>query len=188
MPESRKRRLRAALARGSLVRVTVTVLGILIAYYSMPFRVTGGRLALDVLLTMAGVVAMAWAITTQVRRQSDQRGTEPASLAVVVSLVIGLFAAGYYLIEQSQPGQFQGLATRTDSLYFTLTTLTTVGYGDVHASGQVARALVIVQQVFDVVFVAALISTYAGPLRPAARPRVLNDGTPSTRDSKEPFE
>ena len=43
------------------------------------------------------------------------------------------------------------LQTKTDALYFAVTTLTTVGFGDVHAQGQVARGLIIVQMVFNVV-------------------------------------
>jgi voltage-gated potassium channel len=56
------------------------------------------------------------------------------------------------------------LHTRTDALYFTLSTLTTIGFGDVHAVGQVARVLVIVQMIFDVVFVAAVAATLRGHL------------------------
>lgn len=55
-----------------------------------------------------------------------------------------------------QRRQFVGLATKTDALYyFALTTLTMVGFGDVHAAGQLARALVIVQLLFNVVVLAS---------------------------------
>jgi Ion channel len=47
-------------------------------------------------------------------------------------------------------GEFEGLATRIDALYFALTTLFTVGYGDIHPVGQLARALVSVQMVLNV--------------------------------------
>ena len=38
--------------------------------------------------------------------------------------------------------------------------MTTVGYGDIHAEGQLARALVCVLLVFNVVVVASLIRLY----------------------------
>lgn len=57
------------------------------------------------------------------------------------------------------------LETRTDSLYFTLQVLTTVGLGDVHAVGQTARAMVTVQMAFDLVFVAAGGSLLASVVR-----------------------
>ena len=47
--------------------------------------------------------------------------------------------------------EFVSLETKTDALYFALTTLATVGFGDVHAEGQIARTLVIIQMVFNVV-------------------------------------
>jgi len=59
-----------------------------------------------------------------------------------------------YLTAVSGPGQFVGLETKTDALYFALATLTTVGYGDVHAAGQVARGVVAVQLVFNVAVIA----------------------------------
>jgi hypothetical protein len=58
------------------------------------------------------------------------------------------------------PRQMAGLSTRTDALYFTLSTMTTIGYGDVHAEGQVARALVCGLIVFNVVVVASLLRAH----------------------------
>ena len=78
-----------------------------------------------------------------------------------------MFALGYFLLELARPEQIVGLTTRTDALYFTLSTLTTVGFGDVYADGQIARALVSVQMVFDVVFVAAGVALLTGRLRGA---------------------
>ena len=63
-------------------------------------------------------------------------------LALVVFVVVPLFALGYYALEQGDAGQFAEMATKTDALYFTMSTLGTVGFGDVHATGQLARVLV----------------------------------------------
>jgi hypothetical protein len=76
-----------------------------------------------------------------------------------------VFALGYYVLALSTPGQVDGLETRTDALYFTLSTVATVGYGDVHAVGQLARGLVIVQIVFNAVFVAALVTALRSRVR-----------------------
>ena len=54
-----------------------------------------------------------------------------------------------------------GLDTRTDALYFTVVTLGTVGYGDVHPVGQAARLIATTQIAFDLVFVAALLSVFS---------------------------
>ncbi len=49
-----------------------------------------------------------------------------------------------------------------------MTTLLTIGYGDIHAAGQAARALVLVQMVFNVAILATA-STTLTPPHPAAR-------------------
>ena len=64
-----------------------------------------------------------------------------------------------------------GLETRLDGLYFALTTLATVGYGDVHAQGQFARAVVSFQLLFNVVVVTTAASVLVGELRTRAASR-----------------
>ena len=77
-------------------------------------------------------------------------------------LVLLIMAASltFFLLNQARPEEFVGLQTKTDALYFTLATMSTVGYGDVHAEGQVARALVCILIVFNVVVVASLARIY----------------------------
>ena len=78
---------------------------------------------------------------------------------------------GADVIKVERPGA--GDVTRTqlrdipdaDALYFTMTTLLTIGYGDIHATGQFARALVLVQMVFNVVILATGASTIGHQLR-----------------------
>jgi hypothetical protein len=74
-----------------------------------------------------------------------------------------------------------GISTRTDALYFTVATLTTVGYGDVHAQGQIARSLVTLQLLFDVVFVGAAVSTLLRSLRLRAGTQWKEDVHDATR-------
>ena len=152
---ARRRRRRAWL------RHVLGVVGLLVVFYAVP--VTGlalsGRTVVSILLTLLGVACLGWAITGQVRRQLvTGSGANMQSLVMLLELVAVVFALGYYVLALSTPGQVAGLETRTDALYFTLSTVATVGYGDVHAVGQLARSLVIVQIVFDAVFVAALVA------------------------------
>lgn len=69
------------------------------------------------------------------------------------------------------PGQFIDLHTKTDALYFTISTTATVGFGDVHAQGQLARAAVTVQIVFNLVFLGAALGMISGFLREKAQSR-----------------
>jgi voltage-gated potassium channel len=81
------------------------------------------------------------------------------------------FALVDYVIAVSRSDQFVGLRTKTDGLYFALSTLTTVGYGDIHAAGQVARAVVMAQLVFNVVVIATVASVLSRQIGARARER-----------------
>ena len=60
-----------------------------------------------------------------------------------------------------------------DSVYFALTVLSTVGFGDVHAVGQTARVMVSAQIVFNLL----VISLAVGAVREVARPRPSGPGS-----------
>jgi voltage-gated potassium channel len=144
----------------------VGVAAVLLVYYAWPVRQEGRGLVLGVLLTIVGVGLIGWAIAVQVRRHVV--GGEPVGLPALVTLlgaVLVVFASGYYRLEISDPGQMDGLETKTDSLYFTMQLLTTVGLGDVSAQGQPARTLALVQMAFDLVFVAAGGSLLVGSVK-----------------------
>jgi voltage-gated potassium channel len=88
-----------------------------------------------------------------------------------VYVVVVFFAALYVVLED----QMSGLDTRLDGLYFAVTTLSTVGYGDITATGQGARAVVIVQMLFDLIIVTSAISIVISALRgPDADPQAGN--------------
>ena len=60
-------------------------------------------------------------------------------------------------LARADPEAFVDLRSRTDALYFTIATLGTVGFGDVHAVSTAARALVTIQMVFDLTYLAVII-------------------------------
>ncbi|SEE64275.1 potassium channel family protein [Jiangella alba] len=108
---------------------------------------------------VAGVAGLIWLTLHEVRRFAAHLGQTRArvsGLLAVLYVVVVFFALAYYLMERNDPAQFDGLSTRTDSLYFAVVTLGTVGYGDVHAVGQPARIAAMVQIVFDLVVIGAL--------------------------------
>ena len=93
-------------------------------------------------------------VVTTNRALTDRSGRYRHPGAGIVLLSWGAilaFAASYWALATRQ-GQFVGLQTRLDALYFTGVTMATVGYGDIHPSGQVARGVVLVQLVYTLVF------------------------------------
>ncbi|MFQ1002824.1 potassium channel family protein [Modestobacter sp. SSW1-42] len=116
--------------------------------------------------------AGVWFIAREVVREARVAGGgAPAERVqvdrLVLALVLGVlvFALADFVVATSGDGQFVGLQTRTDALYFSLATLCTVGFGDVHAAGQLARALVSLQMVFDVAVLASAIQVIGRGLR-----------------------
>jgi voltage-gated potassium channel len=95
----------------------------------------------------------------------DRTGVHPGFLIpLLVCLTVLVFSAAYYNLAE-EPGQFHGLRTRLDALYFTVATLATVGYGDIHPQGQTARLLALVQIVYNLVFLTAAATALSSRFR-----------------------
>jgi hypothetical protein len=73
-------------------------------------------------------------------------------LTALYLLVLG-FATLYALTATVAPDQFTGIQNRSDALYFSVTTTSTVGFGDIHASGTPARLMVTVQMLFNLIYI-----------------------------------
>jgi voltage-gated potassium channel len=135
--------------------------GLLVAYYAFPLKWRADSVVADGLSLLVTVGALALVGAVMVKELgSVRRGLPGRSVRVLAMLLILLVMAAsltFFLLDQIRPDEVVGLDTRTDALYFTLSTMTTVGYGDVHAEGQIARALVCVMIVFNVVVVASLV-------------------------------
>ena len=92
------------------------------------------------------------------------------ALATTAPLFLLLFAAIYYQMAHSQSGSFSSHPlTRTDSLYFTVTVFTTVGFGDITATSQVARQVVTVQMVLDLLVLGLGIRAFISAVQYARR-------------------
>lgn len=161
---SRSRTLRPA------VRSLATLVGVLVVYFALPVGRQSSVLVavLSVLGLLTGIAVLAVLIVGQVRRvlRADaDDSVRVQTLLVLLYVAVAMFALGYFILERSAGDQFSGLETKVDALYFTMTTLATVGFGDVHATGQVARALVTLQIVFNLVFVGTLVSMLTSQIR-----------------------
>jgi len=169
-------------ARSRIRRGVLAVVGVVVAYYAIPVgeAPSSWGIVFAAVGLLAGLSALVWVAVRQVRALAHYQAGDPGVrldvLMLVVVVVVPLFALGYYAIEQGDSSQFAELETKTDSLYFSLSTLATVGFGDVHATGQLARALVSVQIVFDLVFVATLVSVLTTQLRARAAARRVGPG------------
>jgi hypothetical protein len=139
------RRVRRRLALVCLLRAALTSTLLVVLYYQLPLDRQGNRIGAGLivgLLLFTGVVGVqVWRIT---RAQYPLlRAVE--ALATAVPLFLILFAGSYYMMGQAQVGSFTETLDRTDSLYYTITVFSTVGFGDITPKTQPARVLTMVQ-------------------------------------------
>ncbi|MEV4513498.1 potassium channel family protein [Dactylosporangium sp. NPDC049525] len=154
-------------------RAAVTFVAAGCVYYLIPLRLV--RAAEDWAQVGAALVAFAVlvaAFSRQLGRHLHGDGRADVRLETLLNLLIVAvlaFSLGYLLLADHD-GQFVGLDTRTDALYFTLSTLATVGFGDVHAVGQAARVAVSGQILFNLVYVGAAVAVFGSAIQRRLRP------------------
>ena len=167
-------------ARGLRVASTLVVVANL--YFVVPVREdpAGGMVlrATASALLLAGLDAV---VVVEVRNAVVDHDETVDGLIVALALVWAVFALAFYVLHLHRPGELAGLETRVDALYFTVSTMLTVGYGDVHATGQLARGLVLVQMVFDVAFVATAGAVLNARVRSRAERRAAERGPSRVR-------
>jgi hypothetical protein len=72
-------------------------------------------------------------------------------------LLLAIFASIYSLISLQDPKAFTEVLTPFSSMYFSLTILATVGFGDIAPSTVPARSVAMAQMVLDLVFIGVLV-------------------------------
>ncbi|MGZ8751957.1 MAG: potassium channel family protein [Acidimicrobiia bacterium] len=167
-------RVRHVFIQGALV---VAVLGLIasVATTGTTINADGAVAVLDLLLVGAAPVAIASSI---IKRRVIDIHTVLGAICIYVLLGM-LWAFLYTAISEMTSDPFfaqQATASTADFLYFSFVTLTTVGYGDLTATGGFGRAVAVLEallgQIYLVTVVALLVSNLSRRRnRPAATAR-----------------
>ncbi|HKH06637.1 MAG TPA: potassium channel family protein [Acidimicrobiales bacterium] len=80
-----------------------------------------------------------------------------AALIMTSTLIVVGSASAYFSLESSRPGQFRGLETKLDAVYFAVVVMSTIGFGDIAPTGQAARLLATLHIVVTVSLVGAAV-------------------------------
>jgi voltage-gated potassium channel len=145
---------------------------VVVVYFVVPISSDLQRnTVIRVLVAILVLALMAAGVVRQLRRHLDDSDRRVDGLMVSIMVVMVVFSLCFLTLEQRDPTQFDGMETRLDALYFTVATAASVGYGDVHAMGQAARALVLVQMVFNVVFIGTAVALLSSRIRAVASAR-----------------
>ena len=138
----------------TFLRALGSTVALLAIYYLLPFDRTS--ISVAVMMLGVGLLGLVGLVAYQVR--SIIKATYPAlravgALATSAPLFLLLFAGTYFVMGKISESNFTEPLTRTDALYFTVTVFATVGFGDIAAKTEVARALVTGQMVVGIVIV-----------------------------------
>ena len=140
------------------LRTIITVALVVTIYFLVPMdRAISPATVTELVL---GVLALVGVIAWQVRQiiRSEHPGVRAVeAIAFTLPLYILLFATTYYLMDHANATTFTQPLTRIDSMYFSVTVFTTVGFGDITAKAQAARVLVTCQMILDLAFVGVVL-------------------------------
>ncbi|MHB9861017.1 potassium channel family protein [Streptomyces sp. YIM S03343] len=153
-------------------RAVLISAGLVTAYYLLPYdeRTSAGAWTLLVLGLTAVVLVFLWEIRIIVHSPYPRlKAVEVLATTLVLFLV--LFAAVYELLDHSTPETFSERLTRTDALYFTLTTFSTVGYGDITARTEAGRVVVMAQMTVGLLLVGVAVRVLVSAVEEGLRRR-----------------
>jgi voltage-gated potassium channel len=152
-PEERRR----VLVRSGL-RILGIAVGMILLYAVVPVPGTSGAAALIGMVAglMLFVVLVGWQLHSIVRAEHPVlRAAEVVVFAVPMLVVI--FAFTFLTISRADPQSFSEHLGRVDAMYFTVSTMATVGFGDITPASPGARIVVTFQMFFDLALLAGLV-------------------------------
>ena len=105
---------------------------------------------------LAFFLAIGWQVRT-ILTSAKPRLKAAEALGTAIVLLIVIFAYSYLTLSVSDAASFSEPLGRTDSVYFTVTVLATVGFGDITPVSSVARLVTSAQMVLDLVVIGLVV-------------------------------
>lgn len=154
---------------GAAVRVVASATVLVTAYYLLPLDRFSTRVAILAIGLLLFLGLVAYQVRSVIRSPFPSvRAVE--ALAISVPLFVLLFSSTYVVMATISVSNFGGRLTHTDGLYFAVTVLSTVGFGDITAKSQVARLVVTGQMISDLVILGLSIKIIVGAVSRARQP------------------
>ncbi|MBN9605701.1 MAG: two pore domain potassium channel family protein [Actinomycetales bacterium] len=160
MPSNSRRAVLATIAR-----CAATALALVLAYVLLPIGVLDFAPALFFVLAAAlFAVVLTYQLRAIVRSPTPVLQAAEAVAALLVLSVVS-FAGVYAILSAGDPTAFTEVLDKVDAVYFSVTVLTTVGFGDIAAVTTPARIAVTVQMLIDLVMVAGVVRAITSATR-----------------------
>lgn len=153
-----------AMAR-SLGAVALT----LVIYAVIPIRdITTARFAGALaVLGLVGITFVFVRLLARVNRSSHPGMAAIEALVLIIGMFLVLFATMYVALWQTDPASFSQPLDRVAGIYFSVTVLVTVGFGDISAVSDLARITVTIQMILDVALIGAAVKLLSSSARHA---------------------
>lgn len=156
-----------------VARSSAVVLLALLAYSALPTRPETAFAV--IVLTILGLVVVGVVFGRQLSRVS--RAERPVlaaieALTLVVTLFVVLFASLYVSMSAADEQAFTQPVGKVAGIYFAVTILGTVGFGDIAAVSEPARVMVTLQIVLDLILIGVAVKVLSTSARRAVEARV----------------
>jgi voltage-gated potassium channel len=141
----------------AIARIVLVVGLLLTAYLLVPLQQGSAAYSAVTWAALLALVALVGVFVHQTRRiNRSQYPLMAGAESLIVILVIFLigFAFVYLVMSTSAPDTFSEPLNRTGALYFAITVLSTVGFGDITPKSDPSRWLVAGQMLIDIAFIA----------------------------------
>jgi hypothetical protein len=150
-----------------LVRPLIIVVVVLVLYALTPV-IAGPAAVAAVMSSLASLGFLLWVMARQTRRII--RHPQPTLAAIEALTLLGTlfvlsFSLTYVALSASDPAAFSQPVDKVAAIYFSMTIMSTVGFGDIVAVSDVARMTVVVQMIANLVLLALVVQLITGVAR-----------------------
>ncbi len=152
----------------SALRALAFVVVLLVVYWVIPLNESTGTTITVVVLCSLGLVLFAIVFVRRLRaitRSDYPLVTAGESLIEVLAVFVVLFAMIHLAIADAAVDSYSERLDRLDAIYFAVTVLTTVGFGDISPVSSSARLATTIQMLADLFLIAAAARVIIGVAR-----------------------
>ena len=138
-------------------RVVGAWAGLLVLYWVLPLERPAAEVGVQL---VGGLLALSAVVVWQIRRIARARLPHLQAfeaLGVLVPVYVVVFAGTYLTLSTDVTASFSEVLDHTSALYFTVTILATVGFGDITPVTSLARGIVTAQMLITLVFAAFVV-------------------------------
>ena len=150
-----------------LGHTTVVLVLLTLGYYLLPLRFDRGGTWTVARLVISLLALGLLAVLFRRRQRKSRAVLSPRYLRIewllsALYVLVLTFALVYAALATFRTGEFVGIEDRTDALYFSVTVVATVGFGDIHAQGTAAKLLVTVHMLFNLIYLGTALRLLTG--------------------------